>query len=152
MNKSLFVVCVCLMFMTLSLSGCELLEEEDYITVVVVVDTLVLLVDINDKPVINDYAEGVNIQITMTKDGGERVVLNRQLNEVGVFNGATGTFKVYKEQPVECYVTATQNYGLYAQVEPYIETLSWDEIDAAVDFGDTYTWQVGATITMQSTV
>ncbi len=152
MKNYVFVVGICLLLMTLSLSGCDDLLEEDYITVVVVVDTLVLLVDAADRPVINDYAEGTNIQITMTKAGGERVVLNREINEVGVFRGATGTFKVFKEQPVECIVTATETYGLYNQVAPYYVTLSWEEIDAAADFGDTYTWTVDAIITMQSTV
>jgi len=152
MKKHLLILGVCLLFITLSLSGCELLEEEeDYITVVVVVDVLVSLLDAKGDFVITDIAVGTPIQITMTKDGGEHTILNRVTDEAGSVNGGTGSFKVYKEQPVECIVTATGSYKTYAPVAPYIKTLSWAEVDAAADFGGTYIWTVYAGIQLQDT-
>ncbi len=152
MKNFLTIIGVCLLFITLSLSGCELLEEEkDYITVVVVVNVLVSLLDAKGDFVITDIAVGTPIQITMIKDGGERTILNRVTDEAGLVNGGTGSFKVYKEQPVECIATATGAYKTYAPVAPYIETLSWEEVDAAADFGGTYTWTVEARIQLQDT-
>jgi len=152
MRKHITIIGVCLLLITLSLSGCEILEEEeDYITVVVVVNVLVSLLDTKGDFVITDIAVGAPIQIMMTKDGGERTILNRVTDEGGTVDGATGSFKVYKEQPVECIVTATGSYKDYAPVAPYYETLSWAEIDAAADFGGTYTWTVEAPIQLQQT-
>ncbi len=152
MKKHIIIIGVCLLLITLSLSGCELLEEEeDYITVVVVVNVLVSLLDAKGDFVVTDIAVGTPIQITMIKDGGERTILNRVTDESGSVKGGTGSFKVYKEQPVECIVTATGSYKTYAPVEPYIATLSWEEIDAAADFGGTYTWTVYAGVLLQDT-
>ncbi|MBN2603006.1 MAG: hypothetical protein JXA91_02605 [Candidatus Thermoplasmatota archaeon] len=146
------VVSVCLLLITLSLSGCELLEPEpDYITVVVVVNVIVSLLDTNGNFIVDDFASGTPIQITMTKAGGQRTILNRVTDESGLFKGATGSFKVYREQPMECIVTATGTYKTYMQVAPYFEVLSWEEIDAAADFGGTYTWTVYAGVDLQDT-
>jgi len=152
MRKHITILGVCLLFITLSLSGCELLEEEeDYITVVVVADILVGLLDYQGYPLEIDFAEGVPIQITMTKDGGERTILDRVTNTIGGVDGATGTFKVYREQPVECSAVALGSYKDYAPVAPDYDTLSWEQIDAAADFGGTYTWKVSLFIQLKKT-
>ena len=152
MRKLITILGVCVLFITLSFSGCELLEEEpDYITVVVVADVLVSLLDNKGEFVVTDIAEGVPIQIMMIKDGGERTILNRVTDEAGTVTGATGTFKVYKEQPVECIATATGSYKTYAPVAPAFWILSWEEVDAAADFGGTYTWTVDLLIQLQQT-
>ena len=152
MRKHITIIGVGLLLITLSLSGCEILEEEeDYITVVVVANVLVSLLDNKGEFVVTDNAEGVPIQIMMTKDGGERTILNRVTDEAGSVDGATGTFKVYKEQPVECIATATGSYKNYAPVAPDYGTLSWAEVDAAADFGGTYTWTVDLLIQLQQT-
>jgi len=152
MKKHITILGVCLLFITLSFSGCELLEEEaDYITVVVVADVLVGLLDYQGYPLEIDFAEGVPIQITMTKAGGERTIVNRVTDVAGSVDGATGTFKVYKEQPVECIATATGSYKDYATVAPDYDTLSWEQIDAAADFGGTYTWTVSLFIQLKKT-
>jgi hypothetical protein len=141
MKNKLLVLGCSLMFLTLCLSGCEFLEQEDYITVNIKAYIVVSLINAQGITVTNDTAEGVLVHIWMVKDGGERITFDKYTeNSGGVV--VTGSFKLYKEQPIECSAGVVDSYKTYKPGQVDAETLTWETVDAAADFGGTYAWEV----------
>ena len=73
-------------------------------------------------------------------------------DEAGLTDSLTGSFKLYREQNIRVLVTVTPNSaipdalggGAYDPALHFInngwEDLTWVEVDAARDFGETYNW------------
>ena len=144
MKKQLVIIGIIVILVCVGLSGCELFEEKpDYITVNVQAHISVQFLDANGfvidyrnpPPSLKDYA--VPVRIEMIKAGGERLISDKVV--VNQFLYVSGTFKVYKEQPVECLATASGYQDYYQQGNSYAQ-LNWATIRAGADYGGTYNW------------
>jgi hypothetical protein len=145
MKKYIIVLGSSVLFLTLCFSGCEEFEEEDYITV-----------NINAK--INGYLmdktgyspdvipNGIPLHISMVKAGGERLDFDKTSDQNGIY--VTGSFNLYREQPIDIYAYANGNYSIYLPGPGVSATLTWETVDAAADFGETYTWSPTLYVTL----
>ncbi len=95
---------------------------------------------------------GGNLRIEINKADGERVTFEKTTNASGCTEIVTGTFKVYKEQPVNVITTITEGTlpgvlggGLWDSTKYRVYNnfarLDWGTLDARSDFGDTYYWE-----------
>jgi len=141
MKKHILVLGCSLLVLTMCFSGCEFLEQKDYITVNIKAYIVVPLINAQGITVTNDTAEGVLVNIWMVKDGGERITFNKYTESSGGVV-VTGSFKLYEEQPIECSAGVVDRYKTYVPGHIDSDTLSWETVDAAADFGETYTWEV----------
>lgn len=133
-------------------SGCEELDQmiesstkPNYVNVIITADATVLYkftfyakdgstastqINVNDT----------TVRFDMIKAGGETYTLYRVTDSAGKTQTASATFKLYKEQPIECIATAEGvDNELYSSS---VKTLTWDQVSSAKDFGETYTWIV----------
>lgn len=142
MDKRFAAIWIILLFLTLCFSGCELLETKpDYITV-----TCSAEIDIACRDKNNDnlkiFVSGLPIRVDFVKAGGERSTLTCTSDIFGIATTGTASFKLYKEQPIEVTMTVQGGYLDFHPKEPVqYKTLTWDEVDAAADFGGSYAWK-----------
>ena len=124
------------MLLTLCLSGCELLEEEDnYITVNITTYARVVL--INEKNERIELIPGVPVHFDMIKAGGERLQFD-EIAESGETAFVYGSFKLYKEQDIEIIATPNLESKLLEQPFPSYVQLNWADIYPATNFGGSY--------------
>ena len=126
-------------------SGCDELEEltkEDYITVTVNCNAQVFVKYKNDPdnnlPVIDAF-----VDITIVKAGGERIDKKEKTGYWGATETVTKTFKLYKEQPIDCYAnidlpSVADNYPNFI-FNSERKTILWDDIYPSTDFGESTT-------------
>jgi hypothetical protein len=156
MRKLITILGVCVLFITLSFSGCELLEEkENYITVHVGVLCNVVIVDSQGNWDPTKDSSNIPVRIEMIKDGGERFIFNKAVtnSQSGGVDYVEGSFKLYKEQRIEVSAEAVGEYGGFYEKEAGFAMLTWAEVDAAADFGGSYSWtpQVNVYMTYTNT-
>ena len=125
--------------LSLCLSGCEEMEaltKPDYITVTVVcyVSVKATYAEYDTMPVVSAL-----VRVRIVKAGGERVEENVDSDPNGNCKSVTATFKLYKEQNIDCYanvdlLSTEDNYpGFYFNSDRY--TIKWSDIYPAIDFG-----------------
>jgi len=152
MRKHITIIGVCLLLITLSLSGCEILEEEeDYITVNVGVLCNVVFFDNQGKWDPTKDPASIPVRIQMIKDGGERFTFNKVTeSSLGATEYVEGSFKLYKEQRIEVTAETVGEFGDFYEYKAGFAMLTWAEVDAAADFGGSYTWRPQVIIEMRN--
>jgi len=122
---------------TLSLSGCDELEElskPDYITV-----TVNCLVSVNIAGGV--YGSDILVRVEIIKAGGERVSEIIKTDTYGEsLKEVTGTFKLYREQSITCIAnvilsSVEQNYSGFT-FNGASRTITWDDVYGLSDFGE----------------
>jgi|GEM_PF-815310 len=150
LRKLVLCIGIILIFLTLNLTGCEELEKEleikpDYITVAVNVAVRVRLYS-SDNEWLLETPEGLPVSIEMQKSGGEILTFTDEV--LFGLASAEGSFKLYKEQFIECTATVQGSYRDFNPLGPARAMLSWEDLYPACDFGETYTWGVKLLIEM----
>jgi hypothetical protein len=140
MKKQLVIFGVCLIIITLSLGGCEELGiKPDYITVICQVQGSAYLLDENDN-ILPERPIGLLINMEVIKAGGENYVFQEAVNVWGLVGGHC-TFKLYREQDIEAIVRVQGSFKDYYPLLPtQSKTLTWEQVKAVTDFGETYSW------------
>jgi len=137
------------LFVLVGLSGCEDLEEVNYVTVTVNCDVEVLY-SYNPESGSVSPAEDLLINIEIIKAGGERVSKNILTDYKGDCRTVTGTFKLYKEQPITCIanVVYDSKLELYPDIvfNSQSKTIEWNEIYPKTDFGGSTSRNIQLTI------
>jgi len=145
-----FTLIICIIF-----SGCEGISELDemikssttpnYINVIVTADASVLYIFTfyakdNSTASTTMNITDTTVRFDMIKAGGETYTLYRITDSAGKTSTASASFKLYKEQPIECIATAE---GLDKELYSLsVKKLTWDQVNSTTDFGGTYTWIV----------
>jgi hypothetical protein len=147
MNKKIIAIGITLVFLIVSFSGCEELEElnkPDYITV-----TVNCLVEVFLEG--NIYGKDILVSVEIIKDGGERVSETIKTDAYGKsLKVVKGTFKLYREQPITCIAnvilsSVEQNYSYYT-FNSASKTITWNEIYPSSDFGESTERQISLAI------
>ena len=148
MKKHLIVIGTAILLLVVGLSGCEEfldieLPKDEYITVTVKASAdFVYEVSEGLANVELAGVPGMEIKITMDKAGGEYKDFYAITDENGDTNDYSHTFKLYREQPINIYA------NLYSDVPNFLKNysissdfirISWDEIHAKADFGESVT-------------
>lgn len=136
----------------IGLSGCNDLEEftkENYITVTINCDVQVLYsYDPESSAILPATDLLVNVEVI--KAGGERVSQNIVTDYSGNCRTVTGTFKLYKEQPITCIANVVYDSGLekYPDIvfNSQSKTYEWNEFYPKSDFGESTSKNVQLTI------
>jgi hypothetical protein len=131
----------------LCFSGCEELgTKPDSVTVNAMAAVYVKMVDANNN-ILNISADGIPMTIIMTRNGGNQLAFERIVqNELCQ---ATGVIDLSKGQYIECTATVQGGYQDFYPVAPASALLSWDTVNASVNFVSTYHWYPELTITMK---
>ena len=139
-NKHLIVIGIIVILLAVGLSGCEEFEEfqkPDYITITVNCETWVEYKDINGQ---SWAVEDALVRVEIIKDGGERVTELVSSDAGGQCEIVTGTFNLYKEQPITCIanVVLTSIEEKYPKVifGSCVETIEWRHVYPSYDFGE----------------
>ena len=141
MKKQIFAIGAILLFITLNFSGCEEIGmKPDYITVNVFVTVYVNLYTSEDTKA-EGLPENISVSIKMQKDRGEQLTFEKTTDITGACE-ASGSFKLYKEQFIECTATIQGGYKDFYPLAPAYKMLSWDEVYPENDFGKTYSWYI----------
>jgi len=150
MKNSIVVLGVCILLLSLCLSGCDKLlpNNPDHITVNVMVAVYLTMIDAHGQTV-NVSTNGLPVTIFMTKNGGDRLVFERIMQ--GGLCQATGVIELSRGQYIECNVTAKNSYLDFYQVAPGYAKLTWDTVNASINYGDMYSWYPHITIQMKQT-
>ena len=155
MKRKLMFAIASLALMLCGSLGCDIIDEldkPDYITVTV---------DAFANVTIGKWISGQNVvvpwpntqvQISIVKAGGERVDAVKTTDSYGVTESVVGTFKLYREQNIQVLVSVTPNSAIpeelggggYDPARHFVnnawEELTWDQVYASRDFGETYSW------------
>jgi hypothetical protein len=151
MRKLITILGVCVLFITLSFSGCELLEEEEnYITVYIRVHCNVVLFNNQGEWVTAKDPINIPVRIQMIKDGGERFTFNIVTGTSGYTDPVDGNFKLYKEQRIEVTAETVSGFEDFYEYKAGFAMLTWAEVDAAADFGGLYSWSPTVIIEMRN--
>lgn len=130
------------------LSGCQELDsliegvsKEEYITVIIEANARVY----EARKEGDVYAIGTQVIFEMIKDGGERFTFYESTGLGGLTKKVSCSFNLYKEQDIECIAQIT---GVSTKwiIDQSFQTLTWEQVDAVANFGDTYTWGVTHTL------
>ena len=152
MHRKLIIVILAIMLITLGSGGCEGFScaEINYIVVHFNADVCVAFADGKSSPQSVMWS-GAQVEIVIIKAGGERVQFDKYTGSGGCTETVSGTFEVYKEQPVEVKVCPLYgvipdfsgggflDYSLH-KYSNNTAILNWSDIYPANDFGDTYYW------------
>lgn len=148
MRKSVFSIGILLIFLTLNFSGCEEIGmKPDYITVIVDVWAYVNLVNPDDT-ILQENVKGPQMTIFMQKDRGQQFTFER--NTTLGYCMAIGTFKLYREQFIECTATVQGGYKDFYPLAPAYKMLSWEDVYPSHDFGEEYTWRINLVVLMKN--
>jgi hypothetical protein len=152
MKKYIGILIIITLLLCVGLSGCEVIEENDYITVNVLVDATVDIIGKDGNSIKSQInVSGLPIRIEIVKAGGERLVFERVANVYGYADTVSGTFHLYKEQMIEVTASAQGGIGDFYQLHIGYEVLAWETVHGSVDFGETYTWEAEPIIEMANT-
>ncbi len=134
------------------LPGCDILETEDYIDVYVNAFANVKIGKWIDGQNVVVPWPNTQVEISIVKAGGERVDGLQTTNSSGITGSITGSFKLYKEQNIRVRVSVTPNSaipeevggGAYDPANHILnnawEDLTWAQVSASKNFGETYNW------------
>ena len=135
----IIIVMITLVFSTIVFSGCEELDDSDYITVTVDCTVQVSVMDYSTLKMI----ENALVRVEIIKAGGEKVSELVSTNDLGMgVQTIKGTFQLYREQPITCVanvvLTSVEQYSDFT-FNSAVYTISWSEIYPAYNFGDSVT-------------
>jgi hypothetical protein len=150
MIKRLVMITLALILMFVGIGGCDLIEELNYITVVVQAQACAKAEYWGKSSGVISWP-GAQLNIEIIKAGGERVNFNKTTPVGGCADIVEGTFNVYKEQDVVVRVSPTGGIvpnelgGVEWSVEQFTAMngyarLQWGTISYNHKFGDTYYW------------
>ena len=133
---------ITLIFSTIVFSGCEELDDSDYITVTVDCNVQVSVMDYSTLKMVKDAL----VRVEIVKAGGEKVSELVSTNDMGMgVQTVKGTFQLYREQPITCVanviLTSVEQYSDFT-FNSAVHTISWSEIYPAYNFGDSITRNV----------
>jgi hypothetical protein len=147
MRKLVGVVGIGVLLITLCFSGCEEIgTKPDFLTVNVMAAVYVKMVDAENKEM-EISVDGISVFIEMTKQGGDRLIFDRIVQ--GGLCQATGSYELSKGECINCTATIQGGYMDFYPVAPASALLSWNTVNASVNFGAMYHWYPELTITMK---
>jgi len=148
MKKQLIIIGIIILLVSVWLSGCEVIEENNYVIVTVDASVSIRLLDKNGAEVLNKNLSGIPIIIEMVKAGGERLRFER----ISSFGGADaqGTFHLYKEQMIEVIASVQGGFEDFYQLQAGYAVLPWVTVSEDVDLGESYYWETFVDITMEN--
>jgi len=147
MRKQVEIIGIGVLLITLCFGGCEDLQmKSDHITVNAMAAVYVKMVDADNKEM-TISVDGVSVFIEMTKQGDDRLIFDRIVQ--GGLCQATGSYELTKGQWINCTATVQGGYQGYYPVAPATALLTWDTVNASVNFGAMYQWYPKLTITMK---
>jgi len=147
MRKQVGIMGIGVLLITLCFSGCEEIgTKPDSVTVNVMPTVYVKMVDADNKEM-DISVDGISVFIEMTKQGRDRLIFDRIVQ--GGLCQATGSYKLTKSQWINCTATVQGGYQDYYPVVPATALLTWDTVNASVNFGAMYHWYPELTITMK---
>jgi len=147
MRKLVGIMGISFLFITLCFSGCEEIgTKPDSVTVNAMAAVYVKMVDAENKEM-TISVDGVSVFIEMTKQGDDRLIFDRIVQ--GGLCQATGSYELTKGQWINCTATVQGGYQGYYPVAPATALLTWDTVNASVNFGAMYQWYPKLTITMK---
>jgi hypothetical protein len=147
MRKQMGIVGIAVLLVTLCFSGCEELgTKPDSVTVNAMAAVYVKMVDAENNE-INISVDGVSVFIEMTKQGRDRLIFDRIVQ--GGLCQATGSFVLSKGEWINCTATVQGGYQGFYPVAPASAQLSWDTVNASVNFGAMYHWYPELIIVMK---
>ena len=136
-----------MLFLTLCFSGCEEIGmKPDSVTVNVMAAVYVKMVDAENKEM-TISVDGISVFIEMMKQGRDRLVFDRIVQ--GGLCQATGSYTLSKGEWINCTATVQGSYMGFYPVAPASALLSWDTVNASVNFGGMYHWYPEMIITMK---
>ena len=146
MKTKILIISIIFIFLSLSLTGCDELEDlnkPDYINVIVHCNVNAVVfpkMESMDDPQ-NLPAKFLQLNVEIIKAGGERVQDIVNIFADGTSSSVYASFKLYREQPITCIAnvvmeSANKNYPEYT-FNSDSKTITWNEIYPANDFGDT---------------
>jgi len=146
MKGKTLVVVASVLLVSLGLCGCDEFEDKpNYITVTVICSAKVTLYDSGTGETTTPSGV-VKVNIEIIKAGGERVsevVLTPESG--GETAEVSATFKLYKEQPIECIgnpvLSSLEDYSGYS-FSSAVYTIPWTNFYPAYDFGDSATERI----------
>ena len=147
MRKQAGIIGISVLLITLCFSGCEDLgTKPDSVTVNVMASIYVKMIDADNKE-ININITGMSVFVEMTKQNRDRLIFDRIVQDG--YCQATGSYKLSKGEWINCTATVQGGYMGYYPVSPATAMLSWDTVNASVNFGAMYHWYPKLIITMK---
>ena len=138
---------ISVLLIMLCFSGCdELGTKPDSVTVNVMAAVSVKMVDADNKEM-EISVDGISVFVEMTKQGDDRLIFDRIVQ--GGLCQATGSYVLSKGEWINCTATVQGGYQGYYPVAPASAMLTWDMVNASVNFGAMYHWYPELTIAMK---
>ena len=129
LRKYVFVACACIMFLSVILTGCELLEtKSDYINVTVELRSAVIQNNMKDgKVVSSEFVAGAPVTLSITKADGEKSEWVKDTDAQGNTITVAATFKVYREQEIDTLARLQYSTPIFEpQNVANYETFEWE--------------------------
>jgi hypothetical protein len=147
MRKLVGIIGIGMLLITLCFGGCDELQmKSDHVTVNAMAAIYVNMVDENNNKMTTSV-DGVTVYIEMTRQGRDRLIFDRLVQ--GGLCQATGSYDLSEGQWINCTATVQGNYMGYYPLSPATATLSWDTVNAQVNYGAMYHWYPKLTIIMK---
>ena len=146
------IICIILIMLSISLCGCDELEgltKDEYISVTAICEVRVYAIYKND-PHSSHPVVDASVEVSIVKDGGERIEKTVLTNYNGITEKVSKTFKLYNKQPIVCYANVVlrsveENYPGFV-FNSAMKTIPWDDIYPLRDFGESTTRTIKLTI------
>jgi hypothetical protein len=147
MKKQLAIMVTCVLFLTLSLSGCEqFFNKPDHVEVNVMVAVFINVVDENYNPV-NISLTGAYVEVEVSKSGKEHMLFKRYVQNN--LCQVSCSYKLTPGQSIECFVTVPNGFNNYYPVNVGNATLTWETAQAHMELSGLYNWFPHITIIMK---
>ena len=147
MKKQLAIMIICIIFLTLNLSGCEqFFTKSDHVDVNVMLTVSIKAVDENYNPV-NISLWGQLVKIEVLKNAQYRLLFDRYLQ-----NGscqASCSYTLTQGESIKCLTTVPNGFNNYYPVNTGNVTLTWETAQANMNLGGVYNWCPHITIIMK---
>ena len=138
---------ICIIFLTLNLSGCEqLFVKQDKVNVNVMLTVTMNVIDENHIP-INISLNGAKVIIEAYKNETHYVPLERFIQN----NQCQATYSIILTQgeSFQCIVTVPNGFNNYYPVNVGNATLTWETAQANMGYTGLYNWYPHITIIMK---
>ena len=147
MKKQLAIMVTCVLFLTLSLSGCEqFVNKPDHVEVNVMVAVSITVVDENYNPV-NINCDGTLVKIEVSKTGENQYMFERYVQNG--YGRASCSYTLTQGQSINCIATILYTFINGSVIEIGNSTLTWETAYANMDLGGVYNWYPYITITIR---
>lgn len=149
MHQYSFILKVLVLLAVSLFFSCDIVDEYFNYVVVTVHATVQITFDENNDGFPESVLKNEAVELSLVKDGGERVEETGITDNNNAETSITGVFNLYKEQPI-VFTAKPVNYPTLIKKE----TLSWETVDKWAE-GDgkkeprTYKWTTGFGIMVQ---